>query len=278
MNHQQHVSAALIKQAISGWSVADFGTDVMPFAGTTKQLVRGAGDASHGDWKAGFGHLGTGLLSAVVDLAIMKHLYPFIKVKDVPRVWTAYSALHAPLTAAGLYAGKKVEQQAAKTVDSVPIKRAWSNWDTADTVTDFVPVVGGVKDMGKGVYDMAQGNWGKGLGNLGMGAASLGLDALTFGGASLAKGALKTLGKGGLRAAGNYWGKGLAEQGGKQLAKNLGATVAVNAGLEGGGRLLDGGQQQPAAIAEPAWQQQQQSVPWQIPEQKPADYVSPPVN
>lgn len=122
-------------------------------------------------------------------------------------------------------------------------KAAVSGWEAADTVTDFVPIVGGIKDIGKGVVDMGKGNWWSGAGNVAMGLGSLGLDALTLGGSSLAKGAIKTVGKAGLRAGANQLAKGVAERSGKQLAtglaKNVAAQGAVAGGIEGAGQYMD---------------------------------------
>jgi hypothetical protein len=109
---------------------------------------------------------------------------------------------------------------------AVLIKRA-DVWGTADTIADFVPFVGGVKDMGKGVYDMSQGNYGKGLGNLAWGAGSTALD-FAFGSGSLLRG------------------------GAKFGLKGLGKLTAMNAGLNLGGRMLGLGGESPAPAGQTA--------------------------
>lgn len=64
----------------------------------------------------------------------------------------------------------------------------------ADTVLDFVPIIGGIKDIVKGIRN------GDGL-TVAIGAASILADVLTMGGSSLAKGGVKTLVKAGVKAS-----------------------------------------------------------------------------
>ncbi len=75
----------------------------------------------------------------------------------------------------------------------VMVKRAWrptmpsmgavgrGGLFAADVATDFMPVVGGIKNLGKGLYHAAKGQWGTALGDMGM--AALG----TFGMAGAAR-------------------------------------------------------------------------------------------
>ncbi len=81
--------------------------------------------------------------------------------------------------------------------------------DVADTVLDFVPIVGGAKDIYKGIRD------GDGW-QVAIGAGSIILDIFTAGGASVVKGGIKT----GIKAGGRY----LAKNSAKQAAK-AGTTV-----------------------------------------------------
>ncbi|MEO1013139.1 MAG: hypothetical protein AAFX53_17730 [Bacteroidota bacterium] len=85
--------------------------------------------------------------------------------------------------------------------------------DVADTVLDFVPIAGGVKDIYKGIRD------GDGW-QVAMGAGFVVLDVFTLGSASLVKGAVKT----GVKV------------GGKALARN--AARGVNVASSTGGRVL----------------------------------------
>src|SRR5690606_15384151 len=74
------------------------------------------------------------------------------------------------------------------------IEKAESNQDkeeestaevVADVVTDFIPIVGGGKDIYKGVKE---GKWWL----VGIGVGSIALDVFTLGGSSLVKGGIKT--------------------------------------------------------------------------------------
>ncbi len=73
--------------------------------------------------------------------------------------------------------------------------------DVADTVLDFVPIVGGAKDIYKGIRD------GDGW-QVAIGAGSIILDIFTAGGASVVKGGIKT----GIKAGGRYLAKRSARQ------------------------------------------------------------------
>lgn len=89
----------------------------------------------------------------------------------------------------------------------------------ARTAADFIPFVGSGLDIGEGLTDLLTGRGTlKGLGKIGMGLGFGALDLLTFGGASLAKGAVKTGGKLALKAAG---GSGL-RRGVSSVAKSAG--------------------------------------------------------
>ena len=66
------------------------------------------------------------------------------------------------------------------------IKKAWGAADVgkgalmgADIATDFMPVIGGVKNIGKGIYHAARGQWGSALADAGMaGLGMLGLGGI----------------------------------------------------------------------------------------------------
>ncbi len=77
----------------------------------------------------------------------------------------------------------------------------------ADTILDFVPIAGGVKDNYKGI------NEGSGW-MVALGAGSIVLDVFTLGGSSLVKGGIKTGIKVWARSVGNSW-----LQGGKTFAQ-----------------------------------------------------------
>ncbi|WP_422858990.1 RHS repeat-associated core domain-containing protein [Flagellimonas sp. S174] len=78
--------------------------------------------------------------------------------------------------------------------------------DVIDTTLDFIPIVGGAKDIYKGIRD------GNGW-QVALGVGSLALDIFTLGSASVVKGAVKT----GIKAG----GKSLAKKGGKNLVKKV---------------------------------------------------------
>lgn len=81
-------------------------------------------------------------------------------------------------------------------LQAVLLYKQAGGWQTADTVSSFIPFVGGAKDVGKGIYNFSQGQWGKGIGNTLWGLGSLALDTFTGGlGSAVAKGGLKVLGK-----------------------------------------------------------------------------------
>ncbi|PHS10576.1 MAG: hypothetical protein COA88_02185 [Kordia sp.] len=73
--------------------------------------------------------------------------------------------------------------------------------DVLDTALDFIPIVGGVKDIYKGIRDGD--GWGVALG-----VASIAADVFTLGSASLVKGAIKT----GIKAGTRVYAKGLAKR------------------------------------------------------------------
>ena len=111
-----------------------------------------------------------------------------------------------------------------------------SGWDTADTITDFVPFAGGAKDIAKGIYSGWNGHPLMGFGQALMGAGSLALDTFTGGlGSTVAKGGIKALGHMAPKAL--VWG----------LAKTTGANAAASWGMN---KLL-GGNKAPPQAGEP---------------------------
>lgn len=78
----------------------------------------------------------------------------------------------------------------------VALVKAAGFWDWADTVTSFIPVVGSLKDAGKGLYHGATGQWGKALGDFAWAGAGL------IPGASFARGGAKLVGTAGAKALG----------------------------------------------------------------------------
>lgn len=86
--------------------------------------------------------------------------------------------------------------------------------DVADTATDFIPIVGSVKDIYKGVRD---GDWVQ----IGIGAGGLALDVVTMGGSSIAKGAIKTTVKVGVKEIAKQEVKQVVKQEVKQTVKQV---------------------------------------------------------
>lgn len=96
--------------------------------------------------------------------------------------------------------------------------------DVVDTVLDFIPLVGGAKDIYKGIRD------GDGW-QVAIGAGSIALDVVTFGSAAILKGAVKTGIKAGVRAIAKG-GQTIVGEGMKRLssaaAKNPGSIILNN--------------------------------------------------
>jgi hypothetical protein len=82
----------------------------------------------------------------------------------------------------------------------------------ADIVTDFIPIVGGAKDIYKGIRD------GNGW-QIALGVGGLILDVATLGTGSLIKGGVKTAIKQGVKAAAEQGVKEVAEQGAKEFSE-----------------------------------------------------------
>jgi RHS repeat-associated protein len=92
-----------------------------------------------------------------------------------------------------------------------------------DIATDFVPLVGGGKDIYRGIRD---GDWWQ----VGGGLLSIGLDIFTFGGASIEKGLAKTL----LRETAEV----ATERGGLNLFRGGATETIKEAGWKEGDRML----------------------------------------
>ncbi|MEA1786483.1 RHS repeat-associated core domain-containing protein [Arenibacter sp. GZD96] len=106
-----------------------------------------------------------------------------------------------------------------------------SGADVADTVLDFVPIAGGVKDIYKGI------NEGNGW-MVALGAGSIVLDVFTLGGSSLVKGGIKTGIKVGARSVASSAAKTSTKllnqfNSAESLIQGAGSLAKVKAGMQG---------------------------------------------
>ncbi len=160
------------------------------------------------------------------------------------------------------------------------LKSAWTAGGVANTVTDYMPFIGGAKDVGRGIggmmgggMDILRGNfrqglgkYGAGLGQMTMGTGMLALDTFTGGlGGAAGKLALK----GG--------GKALAQAGGKAFVRA--APWTAGAGLAGAGltRLTEG-PEQPQMPNIPGAQAAPQEMAGIGPNYRPAQAGPPPMH
>lgn len=128
-------------------------------------------------------------------------------------------------------------------------------WNWADNIASFIPVVGSIKDVGKGIYHTATGQHGKAMGDFAWAGAGL------IPGGSFARGGAKLMGTAGAKAL------GLGARHAGMVGHGLRAGTMAGIGTTGdvaGGML----QPQPAAPApQPAAPQPPApaNTPWNSP-------------